>query len=61
MDVSNLNLSNRQIEEEHHLANARAFLEPGKACLMPYAVRVGKKIPGWKKTLAAHMLSLIHI
>ena len=57
MDVSNLNLSNRQIEEEHHLANARAFLEPGKACLMPYAVRVGKKIPGWKKTLAAHMIT----
>ncbi len=55
MDVSKLNLNNRQMEEEHHLANARAFLQPGQACLMPYAVRVGKRIPGWRDTLVSHL------
>ena len=55
MDVSNLNLNNRQLAEEHHLSNARAFLEPGLACLMPYAVRAKKRIPGWTQTMVSHL------
>lgn len=57
MDVSKLNLNNRQIEEEHLFANARAFLEPGRACLMPYAYRIGRRIPGWDVTLASHLVT----
>ena len=57
IDVSNLNLSNRQMAEDNLLSNARSFLYPDKACLMPYSVRVGKRIPGWKNTLAAHMIT----
>lgn len=57
MDVSNLNLSNRQLAEEHHLSNARAFLKPGLACLMPYTVRAKKRIPDWTGTLVSHLVT----
>ena len=57
MDISQLNLNNQSIREDHLLANTRAYLDPGRVCLIPRAVRTMKKIPGWKKTLASHMAS----
>lgn len=49
MSLTNVNRGMR-IDESNQLAVARAFLQPGVACLMPRAFILSSRFPEWKNT-----------